>query len=37
MEKNMYILAFSSNFQINQIQNSSIQIQKVEDWTFSFQ
>ena len=30
-------MAFLANFQINQTQNSSVQIQKVKDWTFSFQ
>ena len=35
--KTMWILAFSSSFQINQIQNSSVEIRKVKDWTFSFQ
>ena len=30
-------MAFFANFQINQTQNSSVQVQKVKDWTFSFQ
>ena len=33
----MQILAFSAKFQINQIQNSAIQIKKMKNWTSSFQ
>ena len=37
LPKTMQISAFSYNFQINQIENSTIQIQKLKDWTLSFQ
>ena len=30
-------MAFSANFWINHIQNSAVQIQKIKDWSFSFQ
>ena len=33
----MRIFTFPASFQINQIQNSAVQIQKMKNWTFSFQ